>query len=641
MKTIHESSMMDNISINNTRLNEKYRKIEEKMEELENQKECEKKIYDVVFCVKVCALAEGEKCKTSLNPGDDMCDMDLECIEGICTSIDMELDETADDDYYDEYEDEESAEEIYSHCRGYCNYVGLDCEWVGKNKTALMQISVCTQVGIKCFLIRLSKVDIRVCYELMSFLRDEDVVKLGCGIDGDFKRLQEVDFVIFHPSTISFFDLRQIIPATKYQNGGLANLTRQILGRKLNKDYRVRCSNWEAEVLSEQQKTYAADDAVCALQILGKLMQELGESRVQYFVNEYKNTVFKAKAKPAKSNKEEAGKIGQNALEEKVKRRLETRDYGSDYFNPQSASVRKEPLYNNCVKLLAPDGEVLSITDKKKADWYVKKGLGELVEDTETSFIVKLKFEPSGRPNTDSEKYYVTEKENVCVVCNEKDGLLRKNVVPREYRKHFPIVMKCHVSHDVVLLCLRCHGRSNELDYLKRARIATKFDAPLGNADLAKAILEPKDRRNVRSGGNALIKSRNKLPEKRVKELESIIMKFFGAEEWNSELEQKASDLPVLAGNESDAQNFVQHGEKVVTSLMESGGIEEVKNFEVEWRQHFLDVMDPQFMPEGWNIYHNHERIEEKLDRERKRADGTYIKPDPPTERNEDGIYIE
>ena len=46
----------------------------------------------------------------SLNPGDDMCDMELECIEGICTSIDMELDQTSDDDYYDEYEDEESAE---------------------------------------------------------------------------------------------------------------------------------------------------------------------------------------------------------------------------------------------------------------------------------------------------------------------------------------------------------------------------------------------------------------------------------------------------------------------------------------------------------------------------------------------------
>lgn len=74
---------------------------------------------------------------------------------------------------------------------------------------------------------------------------------------------------------------------------------------------------------------------------------------------------------------------------------------------------------------------------------------------------------------------------------------------------------------------------------------------------------------------------------------------------------------------------------------MTSGGIESVKNFEVDWRQHFLDTMDPQFMPEGWNIYHNHERIEEKLDREKKRADGTFFKPSPPTEKNLDGIYIE
>ena len=54
-------------------------------------------------------------------------------------------------------------------------------------------------------------------------------------------------------------------------------------------------------------------------------MQELGESRVQYFINEYKNTVFKQKSKPNKDKKEKAAKIGQNALEEKVMRRLETR----------------------------------------------------------------------------------------------------------------------------------------------------------------------------------------------------------------------------------------------------------------------------------------------------------------------------
>lgn len=49
------------------------------------------------------------------------------------------------------------------------------------------------------------------------------------------------------------------------------------------------------------------------------------------------------------------------------------------------------------VKLEAPDGELLSITDKKKAEWYVKRGLGILIEDSEDAYIVRLKFEPQGR----------------------------------------------------------------------------------------------------------------------------------------------------------------------------------------------------------------------------------------------------
>jgi ribonuclease D len=102
--------------------------------------------------------------------------------------------------------------------------------------------------------------------ELMATSKDS--AKL---ISSFFIRLRSGTFLFrkfrFILISVSFFDLRQIIPATNYQNGGLANLTRQILGRKLNKDYRVRCSNWEAETLSNEQKTYAADDAVCALQV--------------------------------------------------------------------------------------------------------------------------------------------------------------------------------------------------------------------------------------------------------------------------------------------------------------------------------------------------------------------------------------
>ena len=52
----------------------------------------------------------------------------------------------------------------------------------------------------------------------------------------------------------------------------------------------------------------------------------------------------------------------------------------------------------------------------------------------EDPLTVKLKFEPSGRPGKDRE-YYLTEKENKCVVCGREDGYIRKNVVPHEYRR--------------------------------------------------------------------------------------------------------------------------------------------------------------------------------------------------------------
>ena len=98
-----------------------------------------------------------------------------------------------------------------------------------------------------------------------------------------------------------------------------------------------------------------------------------------------------------------------------------------------------------------------------------RKELAAVLTDDDERFVIQLNFMPSGRlfnvlkqfkysnlrPNTESEKYYIKEKENQCVVCRSEKSLIRKNVVPREYRKHFPTVMKCHVSHDIVLLCLK------------------------------------------------------------------------------------------------------------------------------------------------------------------------------------------
>ena len=78
---------------------------------------------------------------------------------------------------------------------------------------------------------------------------------------------------------------------------------------------------------------------------------------------------------------------------------------------------------------------------------------------------------------------------------------------------------------------------------------------------------------------------------------------------------EKAIALPVIIGQNENGEhvNFVQHGEKIIKLITEEGGIEHLKDFEVSWRQHFLDVMKPQFLSEGWNLYHNHELINVEL----------------------------
>ena len=51
----------------------------------------------------------------------------------------------------------------------------------------------------------------------------------------------------------------------------LSALSQQIIGETMDKDWKIRCSNWEAPHLSERQIQYAANDAIVAAQVFFKL----------------------------------------------------------------------------------------------------------------------------------------------------------------------------------------------------------------------------------------------------------------------------------------------------------------------------------------------------------------------------------
>ena len=89
--------------------------------------------------------------------------------------------------------------------------------------------------------------------------------------------------------------------------------------------------------------------------------------------------------------------------------------------------------------LEAPDGQLLCTCDTKKAHWYIAKGIGYQVHLTilliviktqcskvsEDPLIVRLKFEPSGRPEGKAGEYYLSVKPNICVVCGVGEAYLR------------------------------------------------------------------------------------------------------------------------------------------------------------------------------------------------------------------------
>ncbi|KAG8212695.1 hypothetical protein J437_LFUL019593, partial [Ladona fulva] len=368
--------------------------------------------------------------------------------------------------------------------------LGMDCEWVPDRKSgekspvALLQLAT---VSGFCALFRLSHMPV-IPESLKELLRNGDILKVGVGIQYDVQRL--------HIAVHGWVDIRnlqfllRIYPSKDSEDNtdessiklSLSSLSKRVLGIELDKDAEVRVGKWDADQLSDEQINYASWDALAAVLICYELtreeeaMQAYSVSSPVEFLTKYKEYRYKY-GERGKTVEKPGNCTGRRA-------NLPKRNYHT------SIPSRKTPMYDN-IFLLAPDGEILCTCDRKRA-MYVDKGIGTLIEENtfeenedgservcKTTLKVKLNFEPQRRAIDESEKYYCVVKDNLCVVCGKEDSYLRKHIVPHEYRKYFPVWMKSHQSHDVLLLCIDCHMESNYLDLKVRKELAQECEAPL------------------------------------------------------------------------------------------------------------------------------------------------------------------
>ncbi|XP_069773250.1 exonuclease 3'-5' domain-containing protein 2 isoform X4 [Narcine bancroftii] len=420
--------------------------------------------------------------------------------------------------------------------------IGFDCEWVsvkGKaNPVSLLQIA--TYSG-SCFLLRMPQLTRGNCLlpkALLHMLGDDNILKVGVEAFEDGCRLLR-DYCVMVKSCL---DVRYLVTHQRKNNLtyslSLKSLAQEIIHFTLDKSLHLRCSNWEAEELTNEQVTYAAQDAQVSVALFFHLLGFTCASHEDGALFQFKPSWDHVLARC------------QGLLDIPYKGGGSGGKDGTGDTNSQQRRRNKKLGTNQ-----------------------------KLASDVATSDPRKTPRKPLGVGYS-----------------------ARKNIVPHEYRKHFPIQMKDHNSHDVLLLCTACHAASNCYDNILKQQLAKEFSAPIGCEESVR-IWEDPVRRQVRSGARALLHA-DSLPDTRREELQDILRAFFNVETLTEELVEEGTELETRIFNE----NHVPHGLKV-TQACAVGGLRALMSLEKRWRQHFLDYMQPQHLPPLWSVDHNHSKL--------------------------------
>ncbi|MBP3552999.1 MAG: 3'-5' exonuclease domain-containing protein 2 [Bacteroidaceae bacterium] len=127
------------------------------------------------------------------------------------------------------------------------------------NKVALLQVSTYDT----CFLFRLNMIG--MCPSIVRLLSHPTLVKVGLSLKDDIRMLHFVGEF----ASNNFIDLQNIVGQVGIRDMSLQKIYANLFGQKISK--RQRLTNWEADVLNDAQKAYAAIDAWACLKIYDRI----------------------------------------------------------------------------------------------------------------------------------------------------------------------------------------------------------------------------------------------------------------------------------------------------------------------------------------------------------------------------------
>jgi ribonuclease D len=128
-----------------------------------------------------------------------------------------------------------------------------------RNKVSLLQLANHSMA----LLIRVSRINLPP--ELLKFLGDEKILKIGVAIRDDLASLNKLK--AFKPA--GFIELQSYVKEFGIEAKGLRELSAIALGFRISKAQQV--TNWDSDKLTENQLIYAATDAWVCYQIYSRL----------------------------------------------------------------------------------------------------------------------------------------------------------------------------------------------------------------------------------------------------------------------------------------------------------------------------------------------------------------------------------
>jgi hypothetical protein len=230
-------------------------------------------------------------------------------------------------------------------------------------------------------------------------------------------------------------------------------------------------------------------------------------------------------------------------------------------------------------EMFHPDGTFMCFCDKKRAYWYVNRGLASWVDEENGKF--KLFFEPQGKGKSDS-IYYTQKIENKCVVCGATHELNKHHVVPYVFRSRFPKELKESNHHDILPICIDCHEEYEEIANEYKKEIVEG----LGGSFHQKPSKEETERKKTKSVMVLLSKIKSGevvgIPEERQEKLKALV-----------------NDNQHIFFDVKEEVKISHWADLVIGSLNSE---EDIYSFMVMWRKHFIKEMKPRFLPDNWSV---------------------------------------